>query len=386
LFSLQGVPQGKMEALRDAMEKKRKEREEAAAAGGGGGKKKWVRRGELEAQREAAYREEMAAAEASRKLVVPCLRRYEGEGDAAAAVDNTGTGAALVGGLSAAARAGGVGAGGASSAGGDMVHLEPKEVKRLLRQLGQPVQLFGEEDEARLERYRAVAAATEKEDDAELKAGQMFNETQLYDESGKAKDAATAAAAAETRPAAVDEEEMGGEEANTVEGTISRHFKGLLRLWEEELSARSEAVANSAAGRKEMATYLQCRRHLKPFFRQLKARVMPPDILRHIETITEHMAARECGPPTPPRPPGPPPSRPPALQSPLRCWAGGALPPARLSTLAPSAAPAAAGMSRRTTHTSSARSATRPGLWASPAPVCTSGRADSTSRSPRSRT
>jgi len=274
------VPQGKMEALRDAMEKKRKEREEAAAAGGGGGKKKWVRRGELEAQREAAYREEMAAAEASRKLVVPCLRRYEGEGDAAAAVDNTGTGAALVGGLSAAARAGGVGAGGASSAGGDMVHLEPKEVKRLLRQLGQPVQLFGEEDEARLERYRAVAAATEKEDDAELKAGQMFNETQLYDESGKAK-------------AAVDEEEMGGEEANTVEGTISRHFKGLLRLWEEELSARSEAVANSAAGRKEMATYLQCRRHLKPFFRQLKARVMPPDILRHIETITEHMAARE---------------------------------------------------------------------------------------------
>ena len=72
-----------------------------------------------------------------------------------------------------------------------MVHLEPKEVKRLLRQLGQPVQLFGEEDEARLERYQAVHAAVlaarESDEDIELKQGQMFNETQLYDETGRAK-------------------------------------------------------------------------------------------------------------------------------------------------------------------------------------------------------
>lgn len=175
-----------MEALRLELERKRKEREALAPAEAEGGKKKkWVRRGDVEAAREAAYREAEAreAEERARRLVVPCLRKFDGGGEAAAAgsgaavsVDAAGpSGGVQEGGGAAALADGGVGAVGRAAPAESW--LPPTEVKRLLRKLGQPIALFGEEDGARLERYRAVAAALPAEDeDDELKRGQMFNE------------------------------------------------------------------------------------------------------------------------------------------------------------------------------------------------------------------
>jgi hypothetical protein len=68
--------------------------------------------------------------------------------------------------------------------------MRPLEVKRLLRSLGQPIQLFGETGEERLERYHAISAAlpTENEDDRVLKNLEHgIADRQLFDESGKSK-------------------------------------------------------------------------------------------------------------------------------------------------------------------------------------------------------
>jgi pre-mRNA-splicing factor 18 len=175
-----------MEALRLELERKRKEREALAPAEATAGKKnKWVRRGDVEAAREAAYREAEAreAEERAKRLVVPCLRKFDGGGSAAAAGAATSDDAAgpsgdgeEEGGAPAAAGGGAVSVAPVPAASADS-SLPPTEVKRLLRKLGQPIALFGENDGARLERYRAVAAALPAEDeDEELKRGQMFNE------------------------------------------------------------------------------------------------------------------------------------------------------------------------------------------------------------------
>jgi len=98
---------------------------------------------------------------------------------------------------------------------------------------------------------------------------------------------------ADNADAAGDEELAPSFVPATPEQNVSRHFKQLLKLWEEELNERSEAEARSAEGKRSTATYQQCRRHMKPFFRQLKHRSMPFDVLNHLIEITVNMQKRE---------------------------------------------------------------------------------------------
>ena len=51
--------------------------------------------------------------------------------------------------------------------------------------------------------------------------------------------------------------------------------------------------AQMAEGKREMGAYLQARRHLRPFFKQLKTRSMPYDVLSTMVEITRHMQQRE---------------------------------------------------------------------------------------------
>ena len=44
--------------------------------------------------------------------------------------------------------------------------------------------------------------------------------------------------------------------------------------------------AQMAEGKREMGAYLQARRHLRPFFKQLKTRSMPYDVLSTMVEIT----------------------------------------------------------------------------------------------------
>mmetsp|Transcript_21467 Transcript_21467/g.59063 ORF Transcript_21467/g.59063 Transcript_21467/m.59063 type:complete len:374 (-) Transcript_21467:449-1570(-) len=283
-----------MDSLRLELERKRKEREEAGG-GGGGSTKKWVRRGEIEAARAAAYRaaEAAEAEERAKKLVVPCLRSFPSaplrEGEREGQRGSEGKGPVVPAVTSASASV--------------PVDISTIEVQRLLRKLGQPITLFGEGEEERLARYKAVLDALPAEDEnIELKRGQMFNETQLFDERGRAKqqlDHAEASGGEEAKAEGAEEDEYGGEEMEaaftptTPEQIVSRHFKRLVKMWEEEIASKDEATAGTAAAKREAATFQQCRRHMKPFFRQLKSRTMPLDILNTMTNITQHMSNRD---------------------------------------------------------------------------------------------
>ena len=74
---------------------------------------------------------------------------------------------------------------------------------------------------------------------------------------------------------------------------VARHFKQLAKLWEADLANRSEGEANSTAGRVATAAFQQSRRHLKPFYRSLKARTIPLDVLGTMVEIMTHMQQRE---------------------------------------------------------------------------------------------
>jgi len=123
----------------------------------------------------------------------------------------------------------------------------------------------------------------------------MFNETQLYDEAGKALQEG------------VQKENEGEEDLNlqgdeeleaaftptTPEQIVSRFFKQLVKLWETRMAERPEAEAKSMDGRKETTAYVQCRRHMKPFFKQLKTRTMHFEVLTTMVEITQHSQMRD---------------------------------------------------------------------------------------------
>ena len=166
-----------MEALKKEMERKKREREALAggAAAAASGPKKWMRRGDVEAARERQYREETAreAAEQAARLRVPCLEHHDAaRGAVSSDPAAVAAAAAAAAGLKSAAEVAAAEAAEAAAA----PALAPREVKRRLRALAQPISLFAESDEERVVRLRAVEAALPKsnEADLELKKGAMI--------------------------------------------------------------------------------------------------------------------------------------------------------------------------------------------------------------------
>ena len=305
-----------MEAIQAEIARKRKEREAAAATLGGGGEpRKWMRKGDVEKYREAEYLKNEAEEQEARlkKLVVPQHR------DAALAAEQAAQKQALLSAqtknmagsaeqqhaekaadhASASTSAAGPSS---SSIGADAeTALRPVDVMRRLRALGQPIRLFAETEEERYDRYRAVSSAlpTEAEVDLELKKGQMFDQRQLFDESGNARqETAKVAHEAEVGVGGNDDEDEEAEldeqfVPTTAEESVAKHFKTLIKLWEEELEAREPAEASSQAGRTVTATFQQCKRHTRAFFKQLRTRTMPLDVLSTMVEITQFMQQRE---------------------------------------------------------------------------------------------
>ena len=299
-----------MDALAAEIARKRQLQQDAKSAlGGGGGPRKWVKRGEVEQVREKKYLEETAreAEEQAKKVAAPQFRvqvELDPRSSAAPAGDDGAVVAASNGSAAAAATAQASAVSSSSRSTADKDTMKPAEVKRKLRLLGQPIQLFGEDDDDRLERYRAVSSAlpSESEVNDQLKAGQTWgqNESQLFDASGKTKQMPGDA----QLPKAVDgtnkEDDDEGEDelaptfvATTPEQTVSRHFKQLVQLWEKELAERPAQETASAAGRSATAAFQQAKRHMRPFFRLLRTREMPLDVLGTMVEITTFMQQRE---------------------------------------------------------------------------------------------
>ncbi|KAL2634373.1 hypothetical protein R1flu_005852 [Riccia fluitans] len=193
----------------------------------------------------------------------------------------------------------------------DELVLPRVEVIRRLRLLRQPITLFGEDDDQRLARFKALLKAGVTDTDSELMEGQRNDflrditelkkrekhgrfetkkdknkerERERMDEDGKDGGAA-------------GEFEMNGEGGSSGmendkdskrlkshfddlcdEDKILVFFKRLLQEWEQELEDRPEAEKRTGRGKSIVATFKQCARYLKPLFKMCRKRMLPDDI------------------------------------------------------------------------------------------------------------
>ncbi|GAA5870933.1 hypothetical protein JCM8547_000036 [Rhodosporidiobolus lusitaniae] len=70
-------------------------------------------------------------------------------------------------------------------------------------------------------------------------------------------------------------------------------FKRVLKEWELSLDARPDAIKRSAQGKMAAATHATSAEYLKPLFKSLRKRDLPPDVLPNLAEIAHFMQTRE---------------------------------------------------------------------------------------------
>ncbi|CAH9112393.1 unnamed protein product [Cuscuta europaea] len=187
----------------------------------------------------------------------------------------------------------------------DSLNLPRQEVIRRLRFLKQPVTLFGEDDEARLDRLKYVLKAGLFEvDDSDMTEGQTNDFLRdIVELKKRQKSGILSERKRKSTDEGEDKDGGGGDEDLSGEGGSSGvdydkdlkrmktkfeelcdedkilvFFKRLLNEWSQELDEMSEAEKRTAKGKSMVATFKQCARYLNPLFKFCRKKVLPDDI------------------------------------------------------------------------------------------------------------
>lgn len=203
----------------------------------------------------------------------------------------------------------------------DNLNLPKQEVIRRLRLLKQPITLFGEDDDARLERLKYVLKAGLFEVDSDMTEGQTNDflrdivELRKRQKTGilserKRKD--------REEGGGDDGEGGGGDEELSADGGSSGidmdkdlkrmkanfddlceedkilvFFKRLLNEWNQELNEMPEAEKRTAKGKSMVATFKQCARYLNPLFKFCRKKVLPDDIRQALMLVVDCCMKRD---------------------------------------------------------------------------------------------
>ncbi|KAF9586579.1 mRNA splicing protein prp18 [Lunasporangiospora selenospora] len=311
-----------MDLLEAALNKKRS----AIGETNGGAKKKYIRRGDLEQQRQKEYfeeqererkaKEEREKQVAQEKKAAATKKEASQSSQAAATTSltgsspsslaNTPTSEGLANTPSGDAAAGltteenddGVNLSSAAAA----FNIPPEEVVRRLRARGHPIRLFGETDQQRKIRLRALELV---EDRSEGQRNDFMRalenaETGLHMEAlGQKEERQTnkekKTKSDPTKDLNTDEisVELIQKDQDKLYILVYTYFKRLLREWEKDLNERPDEIKRSTSGKLATATQAQTAEYLKPFFKQLRQKALEPDVLMRITEITEMMIKRE---------------------------------------------------------------------------------------------
>ncbi|XP_061367001.1 uncharacterized protein LOC133310123 [Gastrolobium bilobum] len=203
----------------------------------------------------------------------------------------------------------------------DNLVLPRQEVIRRLRFLKQPVTLFGEDDDARLDRMKYVLKAGLFEVDSDMTEGQTNDflrdiaELRKRQKTGisserkrkKADDGSTE----DREGGAGDDDLSDGDGSSGVdadndlkrmkanfeelceEDKILVFFKKLLNEWKQELQEMPESEKRTAKGKSMVATFKQCARYLNPLFKFCRKKVLPDDIRRALLVVVECCMKRD---------------------------------------------------------------------------------------------
>ncbi|PIN14569.1 U5 snRNP-associated RNA splicing factor [Handroanthus impetiginosus] len=202
----------------------------------------------------------------------------------------------------------------------DDLNLPKQEVIRRLRFLKQPVTLFGEDDEARLDRLKFVLKAGLFEvDDSDMTEGQTNDflrdivELKKRQKSGILSDRKRKSMddGGEDKEGGADEDLSGDGASSGVdhdkdlkrmkanfeelcdEDKILVFFKKLLNEWNQELDEMSEPEKRTAKGKSMVATFKQCARYLNPLFKFCRKKVLPDDIRQALMLVVECCMKRD---------------------------------------------------------------------------------------------
>ncbi|KAI0671978.1 pre-mRNA splicing factor [Trametes maxima] len=178
-----------------------------------------------------------------------------------------------------------------------------EETIRRLRAKGQPIRLFGESDKERRLRLRALELIEEK--DHERHGGQndfkkaledVENVERLMKDRQQDESARDKGKKRDTEASLVSEVldlELVKSDPDKLYPIIYYALKRALKEWEQWMDERPEHVKRTTQGKLAAATQRQSAEYLKPLFKLLRARNLPPDMLARIAEIVHHMQKRQ---------------------------------------------------------------------------------------------
>lgn len=202
----------------------------------------------------------------------------------------------------------------------DELNLPKQEVIRRLRFLKQPITLFGEDEQARLDRLKYVLKAGAFEVDSDMTEGQTNDflrdivELKKRQKTGILSDRKRKSEDLEDGEAGKGDEDQSGDwdwassgvdadkdlklmkanfEELVNEDKILVFFKRLLNEWNQELSEMPELERRTAKGKQMVATFKQCARYLTPLFKFCRKRALPDDINRALMFIVNCCMERD---------------------------------------------------------------------------------------------
>ncbi|KAG6418737.1 hypothetical protein SASPL_120941 [Salvia splendens] len=202
----------------------------------------------------------------------------------------------------------------------DNLNLPKQEVIRRLRFLKQPVTLFGEDDEARLDRLKYVLKAGLFEVDDDMTEGQTNDflrdivELKKRQKSGIVSDRKRKSREdrGEDEDGGDGDKDLSGDGASSGvdhdkdikrmkanfeelcdEDKILVFFKKLLNEWNQELDEMSETEKRTAKGKSMVATFKQCARYLSPLFKFCRKKVLPDDIRQALMIVVKCCMKRD---------------------------------------------------------------------------------------------
>ncbi|KAF7375051.1 SFM domain-containing protein [Mycena sanguinolenta] len=176
-------------------------------------------------------------------------------------------------------------------------NISNEETIRRLRSKGQPIRLFAESDKDRRLRLRALELIEEKDHDRQ--GGQNDFKKALEDvenveremkakgTKGKKRDEA------EQSTNAVLDLGLIKSDPDKLYPLIYYALKRTLREWGEAMEDRPESVKRTTQGKLAAATQVQSAEYLKPLFKTLRARSLPPDVLGRMAEIVHYMQKRQ---------------------------------------------------------------------------------------------
>lgn len=175
-------------------------------------------------------------------------------------------------------------------------NIPDEEAVRRLRAKGQPIRLFGESDRDRGLRIRALELIEEK--DNERIGGQNDFRKALEDVESRQKDVDPKTRKRDGREGKdgvgeVLDLDLVKTDPDKLYPIIYYALKGTLKEWEAFMDDRPEQIKRSTQGKLAAATQRQSAEYLKPLFKLLRSRSLPPDMLARVSEIVHYMQRRQ---------------------------------------------------------------------------------------------